>query len=257
MTFIKATITTLVTATLLFSPITTLAQYGGGVTIISGGSSSTSTAPVVSSSVSGNSLVLNITSAKRGDVINIVITNSNNDIVNISFRLNSDVTNASITLTKLDSSQALPGLPAVPTALFSLSLTNLTYDQLTNFSFDFTLSGLPISFSGYSSNSPWIPASVSIKTAATSSTGKTTYTGSASTAFRQFAIIPTASLPTTTTVNTSTSTSTTNLDVVSSNSGLIRTGEMSTPVRLTLSILTVLLAYGLIFLVFKANKKQE
>lgn len=258
MILIKYLISALIFITMLFSPIISSAQYGGGVTIISGGSSSSSTAPVVSSSVSGNSVILIITSAKKGDVINIVITNSNNDVVNISFTVNADISNASITLTKIDPSQALPGLPATPTALFSLTLVNLTYEQLTNFSFDFAITGLPLSYSGFSSNSPWAAANVSIKTAATSSTSKTVYTGSSAIAFKQFAIIPTSNLPTTsTTTNTASTTATSNVNTTASNADLIRTGEMSTPVKFTLSVLTVLLAYGLIFIVFRSNKKHN
>ena len=50
---------------------------------------------------------------------------------------------------------------------FSISLSNLNYDQLTNFSFDFTVAVLPTSYSGFSSNSLWITVNTSIKTAAT------------------------------------------------------------------------------------------
>ena len=255
MTIIKKLIPILLSLVILFSPIVGTAQYGGGTTVISGGSSSTSTAPVVSSSVNGNSVALNIATAKKGDVINIVITNSNNDVVNVSFKVNADITNASISLSKIDVSQALPGLPASPTALFSISLSNLNYDQLTNFSFDFTVAGLPTSYSGFSSNSPWIPANTTIKTAAASSTEKTVYTGSSAIAFRQFAIIPTSSLVTVAGITTANPNS--NLNASAPSSDLIRTGEMSTPIRLILSVLTVLLAFGLMFVVVRSNIKQN
>ena len=257
-----------------FSSISTNAQYGGGTSI---GVSTGSIQVNISNSESQSTLT--IVNGKKGDVVNLTIPNSGFGVLSIRFTLGADANNAVVVLKKSNLSDIFPGLDSnkKPVVLYSISLSGISYEQILNFNFKFRLSGISSrsSFEGFSSNSPWVSASLS---SSVISSNETEFSASTPIAFKQYAVSAQeiSSNPSTTSNSTNSSSATV---LSNTNSGevkgasdkkdtdstsstkkssddieLIRTGQSGQ--SNILGALIAALSFALVsFLLYKSNKK--
>jgi hypothetical protein len=230
---------------LIFNSTMVNAQYGGGT--ISNNSSQT-ILPKFTTSQSAKSTTISIESGKKNDVINIVLNNTSNNISKISFTLNSDISNGLITMSAIDNSLLFSDLPGNPLAGFKIDLGNINYDQIGNFSFDFSIKNENIDrdYLAYSSNSPWANAGIS-KPYAINSGQDLLFTGSTTIAFKQFALTASSKttqgvvLGVTDTVNTT------------SDSVLVRTGQ--TGYNLSSLIILSLIFIASTYFILQSNNR--
>ncbi len=186
--------------TLLASPTTALAQYGGGTTINLGGTgngttttdNTSSNGPKFSVNSTGDSVNINIETAKKGSILDAKIGNSSSGVFKIKFTVNTDVTNAKITIYKIDSSQLFADFPGSLVTAYAVALTNINYDQITNFSFSFKIKKSLVegkSLLAYSSNSPWVSAGLTTDSDPSIASDEVGYIGGVTPiAFKQFGV---------------------------------------------------------------------
>jgi len=259
MTSFNKIFSVILTAILLVSPVTTLAQYGGTTTTIGINNPTinptNSSSPKFSANNTGDSVNINIESAKKGSILDVKIGNSVSGVFKIKFTLGVDATNARVTINKLENNQLAPNFPGAFLIGFSVSLNNLNYDQITNFSFSFkvkrdTTQGK--SLTAFSSSSPWIPASLSSESDSNIGSDELGYVGSSAVAFRQFGISTSAP----STLNPSQN-STNEVNLTRTEAGdLVRTGGLDTIKILSITIALIILA-GLSFVLVRSNQNRR
>lgn len=113
--------TLVILTSLVLTPVVTHAQYGGTTIQSNTSSQSSSSAPVFSSSTTGDKTTISIEKGKKNDVVNLLITNPTGGVVAVKFTLLSDLTNAKIEVSKIASSALREGLIGNIIAGFSLS----------------------------------------------------------------------------------------------------------------------------------------
>ena len=237
------------------TPVTINAAYGASTIV----GSSNYNQPQISILQNDNKSNINLTSARKNDIVKLQMVNSSSGILDVEFLVNENVSNANIILGKLNPNEATTGLPITPVALFSINLANLSYDQISNFTFKFKIKGLKGSsqvYRAYSNNSPWVPATLS-EPSAIDSNGDITFTASSPTAFKQFAVVIDSTSATSTTgftqVNEKFNGNTTILDT---DDTLVRTGYTDYLVY-GKSVIGLITLGFIFFLLHKSNQKEN
>ena len=263
---------------LLFTPVASFAQYGGGGTTIGGGTENND--PKFSVSVSSGSITINIEKAKKGNTLDIKVGNSTNGVATIKFTLGADVVNAQIILTNISFSQLINGLPGKPVVAYSLTLINITYEQINNFRFSFKIKKSETGdkdekkedkdnrkYMAYSTNSPWVSAGLSQDSSANSNNDEVSFTGSSAIAFKQYAVTtetvavasPRAEVAGVKDVKSvDTKSKLDSADIIRTGGGvdLIRTGGLNNN-QVVSTVLTVIALLSLSFVLVKSNQKNN
>jgi hypothetical protein len=258
---------------LLFSPVSTFAQYGGGGTPIGGGNEDNN--PKYSVTISGDSITINIDSAKKGNTLDIKVGNSTNGVFKIKFTLGADVTNAKIIVSKIGFGQLFNELPGKPIAAFGLILVNISYEQILNFSFSFKIKKSQTGdkdekkedkenrkYKAYSSNSPWKEAGLSQDSSSNSENDEVSFTGSTAIGFKQYALTSETVVARTGDVagvketKTESKPKLDSADIIRTGGvDLIRTGGLNNS-QVVSTVLTVLALLSFSFVLIRSNQKR-